>query len=96
MIALLLMLADGQETVRDRVNAQPWRVIAFIERRADCNHWGGEEPYDAERRREIEKNVRDLRCVSVDRDERRLRKRYRNMPAVLAILDETADLPGID
>lgn len=96
MLSLLLMLADGQQTLRDRVNAQPRRVIAFVERRADCNHWGGEEPYDAERRREIEKNVRDLRCLTVDRDERRLRKRYRNVAAVLGILDETAELPGID
>ncbi len=64
----------------------PREVARFLERRMDCDHWAGEEPYDAARRREIEANIRDLRCEMIERDEKRLRKRYAGKPAVLRML----------
>jgi hypothetical protein len=96
ILSVLLMLAGVAPTLRQRLDAMPRPVAAFVERRADCNHWTGEEPYDAERRAEIERAIRSLRCARIEEDEARMRKRYRNDAAVIAILDETADLPGID
>jgi hypothetical protein len=95
MLAALLLLAE-EMPLRARLAALPRPVAAFIERRADCNHWTGEEPYDAERRAEIERAIADLRCARIEKDERRTRARYARRADVIALLDETADLPGID
>jgi len=54
----------------------PPPVAALIERIVDCEHWGGEEPYDAARRAEINKAVKELRCGALDRDEKRLLKTW--------------------
>lgn len=54
----------------------PRPVAALIERIVGCEHWGGEEPYDAARRAEINKAVRELRCATLARDEKRLLKTW--------------------
>lgn len=82
------------ERLKARVAAGPRKVAAFIERRAGCNHFTGEEPYDAERRAFLEKTIRQLRCARIERDERALRRQYRRQPAVLRLLDETAEQSG--
>jgi hypothetical protein len=82
------------ERLKARVAAGPRKVAAFIERRAGCNHFAGEEPYDSERRAFLEKTIRELRCARIDRDERALRRQYRKQPAVLRLLDETAEQSG--
>ena len=43
--------------VKEITNGQPEDVVAFIERMVECNHWGGEEPYDKERGEQIRKAV---------------------------------------
>jgi hypothetical protein len=96
ILTMLLALAGEVPTFRQRLDAMPRPVVKFVERRADCNHWTGEEPYDAPRRAEIERAIRDLRCARIEEDEARIRRRYRTNVEVIAILDETADLPGID
>ena len=63
-------------TLAERVAQQPRPVRVFVERRLECNHWGGEEPYDAARRREIHRAVRALRCNSLEKDEQQLLRRY--------------------
>jgi hypothetical protein len=65
----------------------PYDVARFLDRRMNCDHWAGEEPYDADRRREIDAAIRHLRCDAIARDERRIRKRYASRPAVLELLD---------
>lgn len=52
----------------------PAPVAALIDRMVQCQHWAGEEPYDEARRREIAQAVRQLRCDSLEQDERRLLK----------------------
>jgi hypothetical protein len=65
----------------------PADASGFMSRYAMCAHWGGEEPYDAERREEIERAVRELTCDRLDADEAGLRKRYAANAKVLAALD---------
>ena len=72
----------------------PADAKAYVTRRMGCNHWGGEDAYDAARGREIGEAVRSLRCDTVEADGRRLRRRYRRQPDVLKTLDRTHDADG--
>lgn len=61
-------------------------VRDFLQRRADCHHWAGEEGYDAARRAEINAHYTRLRCAAFDADEQELKRRYGNHPALLRAL----------
>ena len=91
---LLAGNAPSLDEVRARVEKTPKDVEAFIVRRAGCNHFLGEYPYDRERAAELNRAIRELRCDGLDRDGRNLRNTYRNNPEILQLLDETADALG--
>ena len=96
-MAFLLVLqpeADAERQLRARLSAQPGAVRTFIGRRALCNHFGGEEPYDEARRRDILRALNELRCKRLDKDEAKLRRRYGHRPDMLRLLADTADLFG--
>jgi hypothetical protein len=77
------------------VAATPRDVARYIERREGCNHWAGEEGYDAARRAEINKVIADLKCTALGRDEKILRHRYRHNPVTLRALKKAlADYPA--
>jgi hypothetical protein len=82
------------EEDRARIERAPQPVAAFIARRANCNHFLGEEPYDRQRRAELDRVIRELRCERIEIDERRMRSTYRHDVAILQLLDDTADAPG--
>lgn len=63
-------------------------VTKFVERAGMCEHWAGEEPYDAARRAEIDGNLRDLRCTTIRRDGEALRLSRRDRPEDLRRIDE--------
>lgn len=65
----------------------PADVREFIDRRANCNHWFGEEPYDQERRAEILAALNELRCMTLDIDEAALKSRHSGNDAVFRILE---------
>jgi hypothetical protein len=60
----------------------PADVQTFVAERENCDHFRGEEPYDAERRREIE-GALDRYCRGTDARLEGLRKKYRNAPAAV-------------
>jgi hypothetical protein len=93
LIYELLLIGQTLPAVdlRSLTKTAPKEIAAFIERRAYCNHFLGEEPYDAERAAELDKTLRELRCNSIERDERKVRRSYRKRPALIRLLDETAD-----
>ena len=91
-LLLLLTLETPVDDLRARVEAQPEAVRDFIERRAMCNHFLGEEPYDEERRRDLEQAIDELRCAVIEGDERTLRNLDAARPDILALLDETGDI----
>jgi hypothetical protein len=98
-VALLALLAlqsgiDGLNSLKARAAMQPQAIQDFIERRANCNHWGGEEPYDAERRREIEANWRDLGCDTIRGEEIFLRRYFAGRSDTLQLLDDTENESG--
>ena len=63
----------------------PREVTAFMVARDGCDHFRGEEPYDAERRAYIDENVAEL-CHGTDATLAMLRRRYASDTAVTAAL----------
>lgn len=97
MLALLAFVLAQQteaevDAMRARVAAQPQAVQDFVARRAMCNHWLGEEPYDRDRRREIERALRELGCATIEGEGAFLRRHFSARPEIPAILDETRDI----
>ncbi len=72
----------------------PPEVVDFVERYGGCNHWGGEEAYSVERRKEIEDGAERLRCDRLDADQRRLRRRYARDPRVLRVIEGASAYEG--
>jgi hypothetical protein len=94
---LLLVMAAAMAAspvelrVRREFHAAPRPVRAFLVRRAGCNHWGGEEGYDAERAKQIADAVRELRCNRLEADERRIKRKYAKSRRVRWLLAATRD-----
>lgn len=60
-------------------------VDALVERWELCQHWAGEEPYDAARSAEIRRGVADS-CPGNDETRAVLERRYADRPDVLSRL----------
>jgi hypothetical protein len=84
-------IADNP-AVQRRIEQAPSSVRNLIVRRAGCNYFASEEPYDEERARDLEKKARSLGCAHLARDERVLRQRYAKRRDVLTLLAETQDV----
>ncbi|WP_310221953.1 hypothetical protein [Sphingobium xenophagum] len=63
----------------------PREVTEFMVARDSCDHFRGEEPYDAERRAYIAENIAEL-CRGTDTKLALLRQRYASDPSVIAAL----------
>lgn len=63
------------------VTTLPPDMRAYVERRDACEHFAGEEGYDAERRRFLNRQIKQLRCLTLDADRKRLRIKHR-APAI--------------
>ena len=74
---------DALATLAQQVPAD---VFAWVQRRMACTHWGGEEPYDAERAAQIEAALSEARCDSLAADEQAVRRAHADDEAVLDIL----------
>ncbi len=82
--------------VRRELQAAPHAVRAFLVRRTGCNHWGGEEGYDAERAAQIAEAAHKLRCNRIEADEKRITRQYaksRRVRWLLATTREWDNLP---
>jgi hypothetical protein len=92
-LALCLMLlavnaSASEDSLAKLQKGQPKDVVRLIERLAMCAHFGGEEPYDNERRREISLAVSKLKCDRIEKDEAAARKRYAKNPRTLEALEQ--------
>ncbi|NWK94122.1 hypothetical protein DM806_00110 [Sphingobium lactosutens] len=63
----------------------PREVTEFMVARDGCDHFRGEEPYDAERRAYIEESIAEL-CQGTDAKLAMLRRRYAGDPSVISAL----------
>jgi len=90
--AAAMAVAEPSEAQLHRAyKAAPRPVRSFLERRAGCNHWGGEEGYDADRTRQIADAIRTLRCDRLEADERRLKRKYAKSRRVRWLLAATRE-----
>jgi hypothetical protein len=60
----------------------PAEVRALVERWETCQHWAGEEPYDAERRQQIADGIA-ASCPGNEATRAELERRYADRPDVL-------------
>jgi hypothetical protein len=73
----------------------PEDVARFIERRDACDHFRGEEAYDAKRREFLEQQTLKL-CVGSDKQLAGLKKKYAGNKAVITKLnDYEAEIEGL-
>jgi hypothetical protein len=68
----------------------PADVAAFRERRDECDHFRGEDPYDEERAASLSEAL-ERTCTGTDAELKALRARYAGDPRVLAMLAEYED-----
>lgn len=84
------------DAILERFNAArktaPADIGVYMDRAEACWHFAGEEGYDAARRAEIGRALRELRCAGLKNDEARLRRRYARSPEALAAIDAAAAL----
>lgn len=78
-------LTENELAVYPEARGMPADVQRYLVKRADCEHWSGEEPYDADRKAEIERNVNES-CTGLDAQTAALRTRHANDPAVADML----------
>jgi hypothetical protein len=83
-IATVLLFLTGCDASPPLVQQD---VRDFLQRRQDCQHWAGEEGYDAARRAEIDAAYAKLRCAALGADEDALKRRYGGNPALVRTLD---------
>jgi hypothetical protein len=83
---LVLTGVNADDRVADLAMSLPTEVFDVVGRWAQCGHWGGEEPYDAERRAEIDQAVEELRCAALTADTAALKAKYADQPAIVAML----------
>lgn len=72
----------------------PKDIYEFIGRRNDCNHFAGEfsgMPNDRVRDNHIDKEMTELRCNSIEADEKRLRNKYQSKPEMLKWLSKRTE-----
>ncbi|MRW94582.1 hypothetical protein GJ699_31905 [Duganella sp. FT80W] len=91
LIVLALAASIGHaeaDLLADLTKGQPKDVAAIAARIATCAHFSGEESYDTARRREIAAAMKKYRCETLEKDEAVVRRRYKDNPAVLGILQK--------
>ena len=71
----------------------PPDVSEFIRRAVICNHWAGEEPYDEDRREQINSAVKRLGCLELDTDQKALRSLYAGQNEVLKRISQSRKTP---
>lgn len=65
----------------------PSDIAAFITHRDDCDHFRGEEPYNAERAKFLNAQIKQL-CAGTDKSLAQLKAKYKANKDVLAKLND--------
>jgi hypothetical protein len=88
-LTLTFVLAD---CVSAQVSARqlPTDVASFIERRDACDHFRGEEPFDAKRAAELRIRLAET-CTGTDKKLSALRRKYARDPKVMHRLSRYED-----
>jgi hypothetical protein len=90
-VSLVLLLPAGDAWRAAALETVPADVARFVERRDLCDHFRGEEPYDAARRKFLEAKTREF-CAGTDKELARLKARYGTRPDLMGKLNEYEDV----
>lgn len=82
LMAFVLLIPMPATASESPASDFPKDVAVFIEKRDLCDHFRGEDPYDAARRKFLEKKLAEF-CSGTDRVLSELKQKYRNDPVVL-------------
>lgn len=85
-------IADEDDPAAELRKGQPPSVANLIDRIVGCNHWLGEEPYDADRAKEIRAAVNELRCDKLEKDTSVILKKYESNPKVKKAIEAAKDI----
>lgn len=88
--ALVLGGVSVNDPLIDAAMRVPAEVFEWMGRRLQCDHWQGEEGYDADRRAQIAAAVRDLRCEAEPADGAALKVKYADNAMLMALIARTA------
>ena len=83
-VCLLLTAASSASQARETLPAD---VARYVARRDLCDHFRGEEPYDAERRTFLKRSMRRY-CTGTDARLATLKRKYRARSEVMSKLGE--------
>ena len=87
-ILLALCAAPTGHTAERKPGPElPRDVASFKQRRDLCDHFRGEEPYDPERRKFLEKRLNQY-CRRTDNELASLKAKYKHNDAVMKILGQ--------
>lgn len=84
--ALVLGSVSVNEPLLEAAMTVPAEVFDWMGRKRLCDHWQGEEGYDADRRARIAAAVRDLRCEAEPADGAALTVKYADNPTLTALI----------
>jgi hypothetical protein len=82
MLIALFAFVPSYAVASDQADEWPADVAAFIEQRDLCDHFRGEDPYDEERKKFLEKNIIEL-CTGTDSKLANLKEKYRGNSTVI-------------
>lgn len=91
--ALVLGGVSVNEPLLEAAMTVPTEVFDWMGRKQLCDHWQGEEGYDADRRAQIRAAVRDLRCEAVPADGAALTVKYADNAMLTALIARMAGPP---
>ena len=77
----------GHAAEKEHVPKLAGDVEKFKERRDLCDHFRGEDPYDEERRKFLEENLKKY-CTGTDKELASLKAKYKNNKAVMKVLEK--------
>jgi hypothetical protein len=78
--------------VKKLTMGQSKEVAFFIERTAECNHFGSEEPYDKQRAQELKNAIEKAGCNKLEVQEKILKEKYKADKKVLTIIENAKTL----
>ena len=85
LLISLMVFVPCYTAASDQADEWPEDVASFIEQRDLCDHFRGEEPYDEERKKFLEKNIMEL-CTGTDSKLVDLKEKYRGNSAIIECL----------
>lgn len=91
--ALVLEGVNVHDALLDAAMTAPTEVFDWISRKQLCDHWLGEEGYDADRQAQINAAVRELRCEAEAADGAALKLKYADNPMLTALIARAAGPP---